>query len=93
MFRNRDKSGALSPRLVALLVLKIFMESLSKVLIASTCLYVVNDGKFDAIMTIVGFYVFVAVMAVFNGIFSRRRLRSPESFIGRNKLYVVYNRT
>ena len=89
MFRNRDKSGALSPRLVALLVLKIFMESLSKVLIASTCLYVVNDGKFDAIMTIVGFYAFVAIMAVFNGIFSRRSLKSPESFIGKNKVYIM----
>ena len=59
------------------------MESLSKVLIASTCIYVVNEGRFDAIQTIVGFYACVLTMTVFNGIFSRRKLCSFESVIGK----------
>ena len=83
IFRNRNKAGALRYRLIFLLVLKIFMESLSKVLIASTCIYVVNEGRFDAIQTIVGFYACVLTMTVFNGIFSRRKLCSFESVIGK----------
>ena len=69
--------------LIFILVLKIFMESLSKVLIASTCIYVANEGRFDAIQTILGFYTFVLVMALFHGILSRSKLWSPESFIGK----------
>ena len=68
---------------MALLVLKIFLESLGKVIIFSTFLYISNGGKFDAVQTIVGFYSMVGVMIIFNGIFSRRNLCSPESAIGK----------
>ena len=82
IWRNRDKSGALSPMLMTLLVLKIFLESLGKVIIFSTFLYINNNGQFDAIQTIVGFYSMVLVMIIFNGIFSRHHLGSPENVIG-----------
>ena len=68
-----------------LLVLKIFFESLSKVLMASTCIYVANEGRFDALQTIIGFYACVFLMIVFNMIFTRRPLSSPESWIGKKK--------
>ena len=67
---------------MALLVLKIFMESLGKVMIFSTFLYINNSGQFDAVQTIIGFYSMVAVMLIFNGIFSRSILHSPESALG-----------
>ena len=68
--------------LMTLLVLKIFLESFGKVIIFSTFLYINNNGQFDAIQTIVGFYSMVLVMIIFNGIFSRHHLGSPENVIG-----------
>ena len=68
---------------MALVVLKIFLESLGKVIIFSTFIYVNNNGQFDAVQTIVGFYSMVVVMIIFNGIFSRRNPYSPESVIGK----------
>ena len=69
--------------LMTLLVLKIFLESLGKVIIFSTFLYINNNGQFDAIQTIVGFYSMVLVMIIYNGIFSRHHLGSPENVIGK----------
>ena len=75
----------MSPKLMSLLVLKIFLESLGKVIIFSTFLYINNSGHFDAVQTIVGFYSMVVVMIILNGFFSRKNLCSPESVIGKKQ--------
>ena len=52
-FRNRDKKGALSGvKEPALLVLKVILDSVSRILLFSTWLYVINAGEFSALYTL-----------------------------------------
>ena len=73
-FRNRDKKGALSGvKEPALLVLKVILDSVSRILLFSAWLYVINAGEFSALYTLCGYYFVFAVLMVFNLVFSSSR--------------------
>ena len=60
-------SGVKEP---ALLVLKVILDSVSRILLFSTWLYVINAGEFSALYTLCGYYFMFGVLMVFNWVFS-----------------------
>ena len=87
-FRNRDKKGALSGvKEPALLVLKVILDSVSRILLFSTWLYVINAGEFSAMYTLCGYYFVFAVLMVFNWVFSSSRdVYTGKYWIGKHRL-------
>ena len=71
-FRNRTKEEALNVKSIAVLILKTMFDATSRILIFSIWMYVSNQGQFSSMSTLTGFYILVAVLVVFNLVFSRR---------------------
>merc|ERR1711988_1759069 len=73
LFSDNDKKGALAPLNIVILVLKVFMDLISRVLIFFTFMIVHNGGEFSPMRTLTSFYTVVGIMFIFNIIFNERR--------------------
>ena len=72
--RNKNKNEALSALHIVLLIAKVFMEALSKVLIFFSFMMVMNEGEFNPIHSLVGFYTTVLFMVIFNIVFNESKI-------------------
>ena len=79
--RNKNKNEALSALHIVLLIAKVFLEVLSKVLIFFCFMIVANNGEFDPIYSLVGFYTTVLIMVVFNIVFNESPICFSLSYI------------
>ena len=69
-YRKRDKRGALTFEASAVLVLKVTLDCVSRVLIFSSFLYVINHGVFSSIYTLIAFYLVFTILVIFNMVFN-----------------------
>ena len=82
--RNRSKGEALEAKSKVLFILKTMFDAISRILIFSIWLYVINDGQFSSWACFGAFYTMIAVMFIFNVIFNyRRNVFSMEYWIGK----------
>ena len=72
-FSNKDKREALAPLNILILVLKVFMDLVSRVLIFFIFMIVHNEGRFSPMRTLTSFYTMVGIMIIFNIVFNERR--------------------
>ena len=70
---NKNKNEALNPVNMMILVLKVFMDLLSRVLIFFIFMIVHNNGQFSPMRTLTSFYTVVGIMTIFNIVFNERR--------------------
>ena len=90
--RNRDKKDALTGSTApTLLIIKIVLDSMSRILLFSSWLYVTNHGHFSSIQTLIAYYTVFAVLVIFNIIFNDSRdLGRGKYWIGLwNKIFFV----
>ena len=73
IFRNRDKKGALTVVPACLLMLKVILDSVSRILLFSSWLYIINMGHFSSIYTLIAYYTIFLVLMVINVLFSENR--------------------
>ena len=84
MHRNRDKKGALSDgAAAALLMLKVILDCISRILLFSSWMYVVNNGVFSSVYTLAAYYTVFGVLVIFNIVTSdNREFSKAEYWIG-----------
>ena len=51
-------------------MLKVILDSVSRILLFSSWLYVTNHGVFSSIYTLIAFYVVFTVLVIFNIVFN-----------------------
>ena len=82
-WRNRDKKDALTGSTApTLLIIKIVLDSMSRILLFSSWLYVTNHGHFSSIQTLIAYYTVFAVLVIFNIVFN------DSKDLGRGKYWI-----
>ena len=71
IFRNNSKKESLTIVHLVVLVVKISFDSVSRILLFSSWLYVTNDGQFDTWTVTIAYYTVVGLMFSFNLIFHK----------------------
>ena len=68
------------------LLMKTVFDCVSRLLIYSTFMFVVNEGQFSTLMTVMAYYTTFAVLVIFNTIInSNEQYRSSRTWIGKSK--------
>ena len=81
--RNRAKKNSFTSLNLTFLLLKTMFDSISRILLFSTWLYVMNDGQFSSSKTVIAYYSTLTVLLVFNTIFSKHKdFTSARTWIG-----------
>ena len=64
-------------------MLKVILDSVARILMFSSWLYVVNNGVFSSVYTLAGYYTVFGVLVIFNIVTSdNREFRKAEYWIG-----------
>ena len=78
-----DKNNSLTGKSVLVLMTKIVCDSVSRILLFSAWLYVVNGGQFSTLRTLAAYYITFLIMFIFNIIFNRsKNFGSAKYWIG-----------
>ena len=84
IFRNRAKKNSFTGLILTFLLLKIMFDSVSRILLFSTWLYVINEGQFSSSKTIIAYYLTLLYLLIFNTIFNKQKdYTSARTWIGR----------
>ena len=68
------------------MLLKTTFDSISRILLFSNWLYVINDGQFSSTKTVIAYYSTFLVLFIFNSIFNRQNdFTSARTWIGKIK--------
>ena len=68
------------------LLMKTVFDCISRLLIYSTFMFVVNEGQFSTLMTVSAYYMTFAVLVIFNTIINRNeQYFSARTWIGKSK--------
>ena len=78
-FRNNSKKESLTIVHLVVLVVKISFDSVSRILMFSSWLYVTNDGQFDTWTVTIAYYAVVVLMFIFNLIFHKKNYNGNEN--------------
>ena len=54
-------------------MLKVILDSVARILLFSSWLYVVNNGVFSSVYTLAGYYTVIGVLVIFNIVTSNNR--------------------
>ena len=71
--RNRAKKNSLTTLNLTFLLLKTMFDSISRILLFSTWLYVINDGQFSSTKTVIAYYSTLMVLLIFNTIINKQK--------------------
>ena len=83
-FRNRAKKSSFTKLNLAFLLLKTMFDSISRILLFSTWLYVINDGQFSSTKTVIAYYSTLMVLFVFNAVLNKQSdYTSVRTWIGK----------
>ena len=85
IFRDMEKRGSLKGINLFILILKVILDAVSRILLFSTWLYVINGGQFSSWITVTAYYVTFIILLVFNVTFSWKteNLYSSKYWIGK----------
>ena len=84
--RNRAKKNSFTTLNLAFLLLKTTFDSISRILLFSTWLYVLNDGQFSSTKTVIAYYSTFSVLFFFNSIFNKQNdFTKARTWIGKKK--------
>ena len=82
-FRNRAKKKSFTSLNLTFLLLKTMFDSISRILLFSTWLYVINDGQFSSTKTVIAYYSTFILLFIFNAIINKHRdYKSARNWIG-----------
>ena len=82
-FRNRSKGGAFLPTHLACLLTKTTLDCVSRLLLFSTWMYVLNEGQFSTGMTVGAYYATFTLLLGFHAIFNKNiNFWSAKNLIG-----------
>ena len=71
------------------LLMKTVFDSVSRLLIYSTFMFVVNEGQFSTLMTVKAYYATFSVLVIFNTIInSNEQYSSAKTWIGQSKKHL-----
>ena len=69
---------------MSFLLLKTLFDSISRILLFATWLYVINDGQFSSTKTVIAYYSTFTLLFIFNAIFNKQKdYTSSRTWIGR----------
>ena len=87
--RNRAKKNSLTTLNLTFLLLKTMFDSISRILLFSTWLYVINDGQFSSTKTVIAYYSTLVVLLVFNTIFTKQKdYTTARTWIGKHGIWI-----
>ena len=87
-FRNRAKKKSFTSLNLTFLLLKTMFDSISRILLFSTWLYVINDGQFSSTKTVIAYYSTFILLFIFNAILNKHRdYKSARNWIGRQHFF------
>ena len=78
--RNRDKQNSLTVLNLVSMLLKTIFATSSRILLFSAWLYVVNNGKFSTMKTLIAYYTTALVLFIYNVLCNTRRPSCSSSF-------------
>ena len=82
-FRNRSKGGAFLPTHLACLLAKTSLDCVSRLLLFSTWMYVLNEGQFSTGMTVGAYYATFTLLLTFHAFFNKNlNFWSAKNLIG-----------
>ena len=61
-----EKRGSLKGINLFILILKVILDAVSRILLFSTWLYVINSGQFSSWITVTAYYVTFVILLIFN---------------------------
>ena len=82
-FRNRAKKNSFTTLNLTFLLLKTMFDSISRILLFSTWLYVINDGQFSSTKTLIAYYSTLMVLLIFNTLFNKQDHSATRTWIGK----------
>ena len=82
-FRNRAKKNSFTTLNLTFLLLKTMFDSISRILLFSTWLYVINDGQFSSTKTVIAYYSTLMVLLIFNTLFNKQDHSATRTWIGK----------
>ena len=83
-FRNRAKKNSFTTLNLTFLLLKTMFDSISRILLYSTWLYVINDGQFSSTKTVIAYYSTLTLLLIFNAIINKQKdYTSARTWIGK----------
>ena len=75
----------------AVLMLKVILDSVSRILLFSSWLYVINHGVFSSVYTLIAYYLVFAVLVIFNLVFNDdNNFSSGKYWLGFTMTYLTY---
>ena len=87
-FRNRAKKNSFTTLNLTFLLLKTMFDSISRILLYSTWLYVINDGQFSSTKTVIAYYSTLTLLLIFNAIINKQKdYTSARTWIGKQHFY------
>ena len=90
IIRNRAKKNSFSSLNLTFLLLKTMFDSISRILLFSTWLYVINEGQFSSCKTIIAYYLTLIYLLIFNTIFNKQQdYSSARTWIGKIFFYLL----
>ena len=82
--RNRAKKSSFTFVNMVFLLMKTTFDCVSRILLFSTWLYVVNDGQFSSAKTVLAYYSTFLLLVVFNTVFNKSgEYRSAKTWTGK----------
>ena len=82
--RNRAKKNSFTTLNLTFLLIKTMLDSISRILLFSTWLYVINDGQFSSTKTVIAYYSTLMVLFVFNAVLNKQSdYTSVRTWIGK----------
>ena len=88
-----EKRGSLKGINLFILILKVILDAVSRILLFSTWLYVINGGQFSSWITVTAYYVTFIILLIFNVTFSWKteNLYSSKYWIGKMSGKILQN--
>ena len=84
IIRNRAKKNSFTSLNLTFLLLKTMFDSISRIFLFSTWLYVINEGQFSSTKTVIAYYLTLFYLLIFNTIFNKQKdYTSARTWIGR----------
>ena len=90
-FRNRAKKNSFTTLNLTFLLLKTMFDSISRILLFSTWLYVINNGQFSSTKTVIAYYSTFTLLFIVNTIFNKQKdYTSARTWIGSQHIYLKH---
>ena len=87
--RNRAKQNSFTKLNLVFVLMKTIFDTTSRILLFSAWLYVVNDGQFSTLKTLIAYYTTAIVLFIFNVSCNTKRPSCSSSFWIGKMIYIL----